>query len=415
MIKRISEVEKLIKKKSSVLLLGPRGTGKSFYINDLLKSYTSPLCFNLLEAETYLTFLRAPGHLGKAVEYQLRHCDSCLVFVDEIQKVPSLLDEVHHLIELHKERITFILTGSSARKLKRSQANLLAGRAIFVGFYPLNHLEIDIHRDLEKALQYGTLPTAFVEEDEYIIQKYLKTYTHMYLKEEIQEESLTRNIEAFAQFIELAAFENGNPINYSKIAKQVGVSLKTIQAHYQILVDTLLFTRIPAWTNSIRKQLIQMPKYYIFDNGVLNALTGEIRAELIESSYRYGNLFENLVVNEIIRYNSLSGRDYALFHYRTNNGVEIDLIIQKNLRDAPIAIEIKSKKAPSIKDVPQFLHLREDYPDAKCYVICRTATPYCEGFVDFLPFPSGIKDIFASLSSDNFIRHSQFGAPCAPN
>ena len=397
MLKRISEVDGFLKKKRSILLLGPRGTGKSFYVNSLLESYTDTLCFNLLETDIYLTLLKDPGHLTKAVEYKLRSCDNCIVFVDEIQKVPSLLDEVHNLIELYKDVLTFILTGSSARKLKRNQANMLAGRALYVGFYPLNHLEVDLQRDLDKALQFGTLPTAFLEEDELINQRYLKTYTHVYLKEEIQEESLTRNIEAFAQFLELAAFENGNPINYSKIAKQVGVSLKTIQAHYQILVDTLLFTRIPAWTNSIRKQLIQMPKYYIFDNGVLNALTGEIRTELKESSYRYGNLFENLVINEMIRYNVLTGRDYSLFHYRTNNGIEIDLILQKNLRVAPIAIEIKSSKAPSLKDVPQFHHLRDEHPDAKCYVLCRTTVPYCEGHVDFLPFPSGIKDIFASL------------------
>lgn len=243
-------------------------------------------------------------------------------------------------------------------------------------------------------MQYGTLPTAFLEKDIDLVENYLRTYTHIYLKEEIQQESLTRNIEIFARFLEFAAFENGNPINYSKIAKQLGVSLKTVQGHYQILEDTLIVTKIPAWTFSIRKQMIQMPKYYFFDNGVLNSLTGELKTDLKESSYRFGNLFENLVINEIIRYNILMEFDFKLYHYRTNHGSEIDIILQKNIKYPPVAVEIKSNTNPETIDVKQLKNFKEDFPDANCFVLCRTSHPYKIDDVTFLPFQDGIKELF---------------------
>jgi uncharacterized protein len=156
----------------------------------------------------------------------------------------------------------------------------------------------------------------------------------------------------------------------------------------------LIAVKIPAWTFSIRKQLLKMPKYYFFDNGVLNSLTGELKTELKESSYRFGRLFENFVVNEIIRYNSLMGFDYNLYHYRTNHGTEIDLILQKNIKSPPIAIEIKSATNPKWTDVKQLAHFHEEFPNSKRIVLCRTLNPYRENEIDFLPFNKGIKQIF---------------------
>ena len=394
MLKRNTKINELIAKNQSVLILGPRGTGKSFYINHLLESWSSKLVIDLLAAEAYGQFLKHPEQLSKLVEYQLDNHKQLLVFIDEVQRVPALLNEVHHLIERHQDRIQFILTSSSARKLRRCHANLLAGRAIYIPFYPLNNHEIDLLIYFDKVMQFGSLPKAFLENDPDLLDNYLRSYTHVYLKEEIQQESLTRNIEAFSRFLEFAAFENGHPINYSKIAKQIGVSLKTVQGHYQILEDTLIAVKIPAWTFSIRKQLLKMPKYYFFDNGVLNSLTGELKTELKESSYRFGRLFENFVVNEIIRYNTLMGFDYNLYHYRTNHGTEIDLILQKNIKSPPIAIEIKSATNPKWADVKQLAHFYEEFPNSKRIVLCRALNPYSEHGIDFLPFNEGIKQIF---------------------
>ncbi len=243
-------------------------------------------------------------------------------------------------------------------------------------------------------MQYGTLPKSFIEKDIELVEDYLRTYTHIYLKEEIQQESLTRNIDIFSRFLEFAAFENGHPVNYSKIGKQLGISLKTVQGHYQILEDTLIITKIPAWTFSIRKQMIKMPKYYFFDNGVLNSLTGELKTELKESSYRFGNLFENLVINEIIRYNTLMKFDYRLYHYRTNHGMEIDLILQKNIKYPPIAVEIKSGTNPEAVSIKQLKIFKEEFPNSNCYVLCRTPYSYKEDNIIFLPFQDGIKHIF---------------------
>jgi predicted AAA+ superfamily ATPase len=396
MQKRYSKISLLLKKKQSVLILGPRGTGKSYYINHLLKSSIEHITIDLLDTEAYDQFLKNPGMLSKIVTYKLESEGNIVIFIDEVQKVPALLNEVHRLIETVGEQVVFILTGSSARKLKKSHANLLAGRAIYIPFFPFNILEVDFIKYFNKVMQYGTLPTAFLENDIDLVESYLRTYTHIYLKEEIQQESLTRNIEIFSRFLEFAAFENGNPVNYSKIAKQLGVSLKTVQGHYQILEDTLIITKIPAWTFSIRKQMIQMPKYYLFDNGILNSLTGELKTDLKEASYRFGNLFENLIVNEIIRYNALMEFDYKIYHYRTNHGVEIDLILQKSIKYPPVAVEIKSSKNLNTIDIKQLKNFKEEFPEARCYVLCRILYPYKEGDVTFLPFQDGIKQIFCS-------------------
>jgi len=394
MQKRVTKIQELVKKNQSVLILGPRGTGKSYYVNNLLRSYNDKIIIDLLETTAYEDFLKDPGLLSKIVTYKLETSTQLVVFIDEIQRVPALLNEVHRLIEDSEKDIIFILTGSSARKLRKSHANLLAGRAVFVPFFPFSMMEVDLLKSFEKAMQYGTLPKAFLETDTYLLQQYLRTYTHIYLKEEIEQEALTRNIDIFARFLEFAAFDNGNPVNYTKIARQLGVSPKTVQGHFQILEDTLIVTKIPAWTFSIRKQMIQMPKYYFFDNGVLNSLTGELKTELKQASYRYGRLFENLVINEIIRYNIIMEFDYNLYHYRTNNGAEIDLILQKNINSNTIAVEIKSATNPTTADAKALISFKKEYPDAECYVLCRASYPYKDKDITFLPFADGIKEIF---------------------
>lgn len=396
MIHRISNIERLISKGQSVLVLGPRGAGKSYYVNSLMAKTENKLVYDLLGSEEYQKYLQEPSRIRHEIEYILNAKSSpgITVFIDEVQKIPALLDEAQKMIDAHQNRCVFILTGSSARKLKRGKANLLAGRALFVPFFPLNHQEIDFAINLHKILQFGTLPKAFVQNDEEVVENYLKTYAYSYLKEEILEESLARNIDGFSRFLEIAAFENGNPINHSKIAGQVGVSDKTVAAQFQILEDTLIAKRIPAWTYSPRKQMTRAAKYYFFDNGILNSLTGELSTELKQGSYRFGKLFENLVVNEIMKFNTLSGKNLNLYCYRTSGGQEIDLLLQRNVHTPPIAVEIKSSTTPTVRDVKPLERFSEDYPNSKRFVICRTQHPFEEEGIEFLPFPEGIERIF---------------------
>ena len=385
----------LLDQRKSALILGPRGSGKSFYLNKIVLTRRY-LKIDLLESDSYKLYLNRPSHIYTEVERQLSLSPEPLVlFIDEVQLVPSLLNEAHRMIENFKEKLSVVLTGSSARKLKKVNANLLAGRAFLIPFYPFMHTEIDFDANFNKIMQYGTLPQVFHESLDDMRCQFLKTYTTTYLREEILQESLVRNIEGFSLFLDLAAQDNGSPVNYSKIGKQVGLSGQAIKEYFQILLDTLIAIRIPAWTTSIRKQLLSSSKYYFFDNGVLNSLNGEIRSELKESSFRYGRLFENLVINEIDRYNKLKNFDYKLYHYRTNHGQEVDLIVQKNPRTVPIAIEIKSAILPEMNSLSGLKHFSEDFPDCRKIVLCRCKNPYQAENIEFLPFVEGIREIFS--------------------
>jgi len=395
MVKRKNRIENFINAKKSLLVLGPRGSGKTYYINYLLTSKgIQSFKIDLLETDTYRKYLISPSMIRKEVEYKLQSIDNLVVFIDEIQKIPSLFSEVHKLIELYKNKCIFILTGASARKLKNQDVDLLAGRAFFIPFFTFNIQEIDFKLNLFKILQFGTLPDAFIEENQEMIIEYLKTYAHLYLKEEVLQESIVRNIEGFGRFLEFAAFINGSPVNYTKLARQVGLSNRTIKGYFQILEDTLLVHKIPAWTYSVKKQIQKSAKFYFFDNGLLNALKGELKTDLKEASFRFGHLFENMIINEIIKFNILNNYDYKIYHYRTNHNLEIDLIVQKNIHSNPVAVEIKSAIAPTYKDVKSLFAIKDDYPDAKLFCICRCQEPYHDQGILFLPFVEGIKKIF---------------------
>ena len=244
-------------------------------------------------------------------------------------------------------------------------------------------------------MQFGLLPEVYTEDDLEMKIRFLKSYTGTYLKEEIMQEAIVKNIDGFNTFLEIAASVNGSPVNYSKMSRQVNISDQSIKGHYQILEDTLWAYKISAWTYSKKKQLQKAPKYHFFDNGVLNALRGELKVELKESSYRYGELFENLVVGEIIKYNILKEFDYNIFHFRTLQGEEIDLVIQAGVNSPPIAVEIKSAISPDVKEIKSLIKFKNDYPRSKCIVLCRTDTSYIRSGIEFYPFLEGIKEIFS--------------------
>ncbi len=386
-------LSELITAGQSVLVLGPRGTGKTYYLSQSLLNSSNKVQIDLLDELIFQRYLKEPNLLKNEIEAVLRtKTERATVFIDEVQRLPALLNTVHLLLERHKGRITFVLSGSSARKLKRADANLLAGRALKVDFFPLGVDEVNYQDNESKLLQYGSLPFAFTAANPLICRKYLQTYVAVYLQEEIQREAQLRNLEGFSRFLDLAAADNGQPLNFSRIARNAGLSDVTVKDYYAILEDTLLAYRIPAWTYSARKKMLQAAKFYLFDNGVINALLGELNTELRPTTFRFGKLFENFVITQLLQHRAKNDLAVNFYHYRTESGTEIDLILQKNSYSQPVAVEIKSGTAPQPKDVSQLLKFGREYPSSHRVVICRTPVRYEVDSIKFLPLAEGINE-----------------------
>lgn len=386
----------------SVLVLGPRGCGKTHYLSRVIYALSNSISIDLLKASEYERYLRNSQLLEKEIQARLEINGTLSVFIDEIQRLPNLLNEVHRLIELYKPNIQFILTGSSARKLKDENANLLAGRALRIDFFPLDINEVELDKDLSQVLQFGCLPQVFTESNIDLRTAFLKTYVGTYLQEEIQQEARLKDMESFARFLELSALENASNVNFLKMAKALGISDLTAKSYYQLLVDTLIAYEIPAWHYSIRKQIHKSSKYYLFDNGVINALTGEINSELRSANYRYGKLFENFVVTQLIQALSKEDSPLKLYHYREYSGREVDLIAQKNAHSPPIAIEIKSQTSPTASDVKSLIAFMKEYKNSKGMVICQTPRLYVDKGIVFAPVKEAFKQIieFGNISID---------------
>lgn len=311
----------------STFLWGARKTGKSHYLR---KHYPNSVVYNLLETDEYFRLLKEPALLRHRVlaldEETLRQP----IIIDEVQKVPALLDEIHLLIE--DTGAYFILCGSSARKLKREGVNLLGGRAWRYEFYPLVYPEIPDF-DLLHALNHGLIPSHYLASN---WKKSIKAYINDYLKEEIKAEGLTRNLRAFAQFLDVCSFSNGELINYTNIARDCGIDAKTIKEYYQILVDTLLGYYIFPYKDKLKREdLVATPKFYFFDVGVVNGLSKRSIEEL--KGVVAGQAFEHYILMELIAYRGINDLDFEISFWRTSSGLEVDFI----LGDAEVAIEIK--------------------------------------------------------------------------
>ncbi len=393
MIYRYLNLNNILGKNTSAFLFGPRGVGKTYICQEFIKNQQYYFEINLLNHGIYTRYITHPDLFRKEIEEKIVKNSVLNVFIDEIQKLPYILDEVHYLLEKYKGKIRFILTGSSARKLKRSGANLLAGRAWTLKLHPLSFIEINIV--LNKTLKYGTLPSFYLDENE--PERSLKAYVETYLKEEIMQEALVRNIEGYIRFLDIAGQMNGEPVNFTKIARECAVSTKTAQEFFSILVDTLIAFRIDGWSRSIRKQVRQGPKYYFFDCGVLNAIRGELKTEIKESSYYYGKLFETLVVQELIRINDYTNADYRFNYWRTNTGIEVDIIMSRGIKESPIAIEIKSHIAPMEKDLHALKSFKSENQNAVLYCLSNSANAYSLGDIKVFPWREGIKKIFNLL------------------
>lgn len=256
--------------------------------------------------------------------------------------------------------------------------------------HPLTHRECKL--DLHRALRFGTLPAVYLTDD--APERTLRAYVETYLREEVLQEALVRRVEGFVRFLDVAGQMNGEPLNFAALARDCGVSLKTAQEFAAILVDTLVAFRLDGWSHSVRKQLRQAPKLYFFDCGVLNAVRGELGVELKASSFRYGRLFETFLVLEIVRLNDCCETDFRLHYWRTNTGLEVDLVLTRGAASAPIAVEIKSKSTPAEADVRALRAFADENRSATLLCLCTTPKPYHLGPVEVMPWQTGLARIF---------------------
>jgi uncharacterized protein len=373
--------------KNSLFLFGARGTGKTHLLKERY-SNASNWYIDLLNPELVRKYLLQPTLLAQ--ELAAKRPTPAWVIVDEVQKAPALLDLIHQLIESENQK--FILSGSSARKLKRGAANLLAGRAFVYNLYPLTAKEIGDGFDLEDALNWGTLPKLLDLPDVQDKKEYLRAYSNTYLREEILQEQIIRNLEPFQRFLSVAAQMAGKVINFSKIASDTGTSVPTIQSYFQILEDTLLGFALPQFHESIRKRQRANPKFYFFDSGIQRALLDELNTAIRPRTAYYGHAFEQFVINEINRLQSYYRKDFRLSYILTGAGVEIDLIIERpGIKRA--AIEIKSTTAVDKSDLRGLLSLGKDIPNCELFCFSLDNTPKIIEGVHCLPWQAGLIEL----------------------
>lgn len=371
---------------NSFLLLGARGTGKSRLVTDLLKA-ENVLQIDLLVPELERRLRRSPSQLSGMIE---DHGKVGWVFIDEIQKVPELLNLVHKQIE--SSEIRFALTGSSARKLKRGAANLLAGRAFSYQLFPLTAIELGAEFNLEHVLNWGSLPKAINSSSDEERRIFLESYAHTYVREEVLAEQLVRSVGPFESFLEVAAQMNGEPVNFSKIAREVESDHKTVRSYFDILVDTLLGFYLPAYSTSARKRSISSPKFYFFDLGVKRALELTLDSKIVPGTYAFGKAFETFVIEELYRLNAYRRTSFTFSYLRTQAGVEIDLILRKG-QERLILVEIKSTSNVRDEHLDSLKALREDLKATECYCLSLDEIPRVESGVHILPWQLGIERI----------------------
>lgn len=374
-----------LSKGHSFFLFGPRGTGKSTLLSELFNKNAFTL--DLLDAELEDRFSKNPNEL----KYLLEDRKEKYIVIDEVQKVPKLLDVIHSLIE--KTDKIFILTGSSARKLKQSHANLLAGRAFIYYLYPFSCLEIEDQVSLAEILQYGLLPKSVTLKSTNEKIQFLQSYAHTYLKEEIWAEQFIKKLDPFRKFLEVAAQMNGKVINCSNISRDVGVDDKTIKTYFSILEDTLIGFSLDGYQHSFRKRLNTKPKFYFFDPGVNRALSKTLTVPIKKGTYAYGDAFEHLVILECIKLASYFKSEYKFSYLKTKDDAEIDLVVERPGKKI-LFIEIKSSDNVSKESLSSFNSLVKDF--GKCEAVCFSEDKYektIEG-IKIIPWKEGLKKYF---------------------
>lgn len=364
----------------SAFLWGPRKTGKTTYLK---ANFPDSIVYDFLETDLFFSLSKKPSLLREQLLAKDKNSFGFPVILDEVQKIPQIMDEVHWLIE--NEGLRFILCGSSARKLKRGSANLLGGRAWRYEMFPLVTPEID-NWDLLTVLNRGLIPAHFLGQN---YKKSLQAYTQDYLKEEIFAEGIIRNIPAFSRFYDSMGYGHGELVNYSNIARDCGVDSKTVREYYQILVDTLMGTMIEPFKKRQSRQVIsRAPKFYLFDVGVAGAIIKRHITE--ERGELFGRAFEHFILMEIMAYNSYHEVDFQINFWRTKSGLEVDFI----LGGGRIAIEVKGSNRIDKRDLlPLRVFLKENQTD-KAFIVCNEQIERVHDQIRIIPYRNFLSDLW---------------------
>lgn len=379
-------------KDHSFFLFGARGTGKTHLLREEFSE--NSLYIDLLDLENEAKYQLKPELLYKelsALPESIRY-----VVIDEIQKAPKLLDVIHRKIEERGNDLIFVLTGSSARKLKKGAANLLAGRAFVFHLFPFTSGELGEDFQLSGALQYGLLPKVVNYDDDLSKRRFLKAYAHTYLKEEVWGEQLVRKIEPFRRFLQVAAQSHGQELNYSKISRDVGVDANTVKNYYSILEDTLLGYYLPAFNGSVRKQLKLTSKFFLFDTGLKRALEGSLDVSISHGSFEYGNLFESFIISELKRNIAYREIEIDFSYLATDGGAEIDLLLSQGGK-VRFIIEIKSATSYKTEFIKHLKDFKKDFRGARAYVLYDGTDDLIDQDIIITPWRDGIKKILQEL------------------
>lgn len=343
--------------KGSFFLFGPRGTGKSTWLK---QEFPSALVIDFLDPASFRNYLAAPERLKEAIDGNPQRKE---IVLDEVQKVPGVLDVVHQLIEARKD-LRFVLTGSSARKLKRGASDLLAGRALLRTCHPFMASEIGSLFKLEDALKFGMVPVVMASENR---QEALQAYVSLYVREEVQTEGLVRNLASFTRFLEAVSLSHASQVNVSDIARECAVERKSVESFLGILEDILLAFRIPVFSKRAKRHLATHSKLYFFDPGVFGSLRPA--GPLDRPSEIEGAALEGLVAQHLRAWLAYSGVEGGLHFWRTKSGVEVDFVVYG--KDCFAAIEVKNSSKLSSKDVRGLRTFKEDYPEAEPLLLYR--------------------------------------------
>lgn len=366
----------------SVFLFGARQTGKTTL---LLQLFPNSRFYDLLETDVYERLRRNPSLLRQELATAT---EGEIVIIDEIQLVPELLNEIHWLIT--RQGLHFILSGSSARKLKRKGVNTLGGRAVRNVLYPLVSAEIPDY-DLIKAVNRGTLPTHYLATTERQLTKRLQAYVSVYLKEEIAAEALVRKLSSFNRFMEIAALTNGEMVNYNNIAQDCGVDAKTVKEYFSILEETLIGYMVPAFTRTVKRRLNQSPRFYYFDVSLPNYLLH--RYQIQPGGDDFGRAFEHLMIQEIIAYLGYHDLDNALSFWHTYSGYEVDAV----LGDGKVAIEFKSCNEVQSKHLRGLKAFKEEHPDVRLIIVSLDTAPRLFHDVEVMPATFFLQKLWEGL------------------
>lgn len=362
---------------TSFFLFGPRQVGKS----TLLQQEKPLLTVDLLNPELQLSYNKNPNLLHQQISDLPPNAK---ILIDEVQRVPRLLDVVHALME-EKPKLRFILCGSSARKLRHGASNLLGGRALYRTMHPLTLDELSGAFDLQRVLAYGSLPKIYstlLQKKSREAQDLLRTYVITYLKEEIKAEALVRNLHGFQNFLDMAAAQYAQQVNFSAISRDCQVALSTVREYYSILEDTLIGFLLYPYLKSQRKRMSHQPKFYFFDNGVTRALLGTLQDH--PSRLEQGRLFEQWILQEMVLFNEYRQKDWKLSFWRTSHGAEVDLLISRGTK-LLYAIECKYSNQPSSSDLSGLRSFHELYPKVPCFMVAPIRQSLRLSFARVLP------------------------------